>query len=244
MSSKNETVLVIPDSQNGWRGSRTLHDPRAWKIALDTAESVSPSKIVLLGDMVDFSTLNKKYRKPGDLYGHIRRTVDDMVGKLESLAACTNEVVYIMGNHEERLRNLLIDTNPDLEDVTSVRDLLQFDRLGIKEIGPYGRDYVYRGVIYTHGHKHAKRGGQTAAKYLADETLNVVFGHNHKREIASETYRGKERWAMCPGTLARIDGTVPGTSLAPNWQQGLGLVHYEQGLAWPELIPIINGKRR
>lgn len=239
-----ETVLVLPDSQNGFRGDEPLHDRTAWEASLVLAELVDLDAVVLLGDMMDFSTLTKKFRKHADLVGKIGQTRDETQYWLARLTAVTPDVhtrKYLAGNHEERLNNTIVDANEDLEGLLTVSSLLGLEDLGYDYIGPYGQDWPYRGVLYTHGEKYAKFGGQTSAKYLAENSLSVVFGHCHKAEYGMRRYQQKTRFAACPGTLARINGIVPGNSPNPDWQQGLGLVHYDGNLAWYEQVPIEQG---
>lgn len=239
-----ETVLVLPDSQNGFRGNEPLHDRLAWEASIQLARMVHVDGVVLLGDMMDFSTLTKKFRKHADLVGKIGRTRDETRYWLDRLRTVTPHAKfrkYLAGNHEERLNNTVIDANEDLEGLLTVRSLLALDELGYDYLGPYGRDWVYRGVLYTHGEKYAKLGGQTAAKYLAENHLSVVFGHCHKAEYGMRRYQQRTRFAACPGTLARVCGIVPGNSPHPDWQQGLGLVHHDGNLSWYEHVPIEQG---
>lgn len=239
-----ETVLVLPDSQNGFRGDEPLHDRLAWEASLVLAELVDLDGVVLLGDMLDFSTLTKKFRKHADLIGKVGKSRDETRWWLDRLAGVTADVKfrkYLEGNHEARLANTVIDANEDLEGLLTVPGFLGLDDLGYDYVGPYGRDWTYRGVIYTHGEKYAKLGGQTAAKYLSENSLSVVFGHCHKAEYGMRRYQHKTRFAACPGTLARIDGIVPGNSPNPDWQQGLGLVHYDKNTAWYEHVPVEEG---
>ena len=48
---------------------------------------------------------------------------------------------------------------------------------------------------------------------------------------------------MCPGTLSRIDGAVPGNKGTQNWNQGFGLVHIdrENNKVIPTHVPIYDG---
>lgn len=241
--AKSETVLVIPDSQNGFRGNEPLHDRQAWEAAIVLSTLVVPDQAVLLGDMVDFSTLTKKFKKPADLVGKMKKTIDETNWWYDRLDQVLDYKVMIEGNHEARLSNILIDCNADLEGLVTVESLLKLEtRPGWTFRGPYGQDYTYRGVDYVHGEKYAKTGGQTAAKYLVEHPRSVVFGHCHKAEIGRRRYRGVTRFAACPGTIARIDGIVPGNHVNPDWQQGLGLVHYpSKGNPWYEQVDILDG---
>ena len=45
---------------------------------------------------------------------------------------------------------------------------------------------------------------------------------------------------MCPGTLSRVDGTVPGVTNRPNWSQGIGFGALVGDAAHLWVAPILN----
>jgi predicted phosphodiesterase len=231
-------VLIIPDSQNGYDGDKTLHDDHAWECAFRAAKHLRPDVIVLLGDMLDLAPFGKFRLKQG-LRGTTQRTLDDMQAKLARLRRENRGAVidWLAGNHEERLQNALTDALPEAATLQgfALPALLGLDKLAVNYHGPYGSRVMYDNVIYTHGDKHAVWGGQTAAKYLARATTHsFVFGHSHKAELAWRKTDDGEIFAMCPGTICHVDGRVPGTTLYPDWTQGLALVENGQ----PELFRI------
>jgi hypothetical protein len=99
----------------------------------------------------------------------------------------------------------------------------------------------------------------TAQRYLEREKVSVLYGHIHRREWAEQTREDHDGrpatiLAASPGCLARIDGAVPSTRGGidldgrpirrhENWQQGLGIVHYEpdDGRFVYEQVAIHNG---
>lgn len=240
--ANTECILVLPDSQNGFRGSEPLHDRKAWEAAILLSTLVNPKQVVLLGDMLDFSTLTKKFRKHADLMGKMKPTIEETRWWLRRLMETVPSGEFIEGNHEARFRNTLCDASEDLEEIVTVEEILHLSDLNIRYHGPYGQGYSYKGVDYIHGDKYAKFGGATSAKYLAEHPNSVVFGHCHKAEYGMRRYKGINRFAACPGTLARCDGLVPGNSPNPDWQEGLGIVHYSKnGSSWYEQVNIENG---
>ena len=94
-----------------------------------------------------------------------------------------------------------------------------------------------------HGDRVAS-GGSTAHKYLGNEKVSVIYGHIHRREYAARTREDrdgpKEIMAASPGCLATISGAVPSTkggldldgrpmARIEDWQQGIGIVTYQDG---------------
>lgn len=240
---EGERVLVIPDSQNGFRGHQPMHDRGGWEAAVTMAPHVN--RIVMLGDMLDLPALSK-YTHGNDLRGATSKAIKETKYWLGRLHQANPDAPkeYIFGNHEERLAAHFKKFCPDLADVFSLEEALGLDALGITAHAPYGRDFKYKGVLYTHGHLHAKEGGLTASKYLNEYECSVVYGHCHKRVIAYKTGKnGKERFAGSPGMLCRNDGIVPGSSAVNNWQKGLMIVTYNDGFdPTPSLLPYINKK--
>jgi predicted phosphodiesterase len=233
-------VLVLPDSQNGFCNDtgHSLHDEHAWACAFRAARALRPDAIVMLGDMLDLAPFSK-YRVRHGLRGTTQRTLDDMREKLKLLRQAQRgaRIHWLAGNHEQRLDSALADHVPE---AATVKDfalpvLLGVDKYDVQYHGPYGARIEIDGVIYTHGDKHGAWGGQTAAKYLSRATTrSIVFGHSHKAELAWRKTDDGTIFAMCPGTMCHVDGRVPGTTMYPDWTQGLAIV--ENGL--PELCPI------
>lgn len=247
MLSGMTRIIALPDSQNGFRGKEPLHDRMAWEGAVTVVAALAPDVVVLLGDMLDMAPFGK-YRVGNDLLGATQRTLDETTWWLERLtdAAPGAEYIYLEGNHEVRLVHSLIDTNRELLSLRgmTVPALLGLEDFGIKYLSPYGSRWSRGGVVFTHGDKYSKWGGQTAAKYLQEYPSSVVYGHCHKAELAHRRWvDGTVHFAMSPGTLARCDGIVPG-SVHPDWTQGVGVVDYLTGgrEAVASIIPV-GGKR-
>ena len=100
-------------------------------------------------------------------------------------------------------------------------------------------------VGVSHGTKHGSKVGQLLSKRLPEATYSWVQGHDHKMAVGTRAIhdRGTVRHiiGMCPGTLSKIDGTVPGVSLYPNWSQGVGFGVLVDGEAHLWASPILNG---
>ena len=258
-----ETTLVIPDSQNGyrWRDKhRTLeplHDRRAWSIAIQVAELVRPQKIVLLGDMVDFAEGSKRWPVTPDLRATTQPTIDELNWWLTRLrvAAPQAEIVYLEGNHEDRIDRALASHMPELSELCPAgevaplvtwRRLLALDSLGIHYIGPYGaRTTLAPDCESHHGTTVASGGGATVARILKGAHVSQIIGHIHRREYACRTIHGPAGrctiFAASPGTLCRVDGVVPAVSKRVDWQQGLAVLVHDGARTSCQIIPIDEG---
>lgn len=258
------TAVILPDIQIGYyRGDggalEAIHDEAALSVALAVVRDARPDLVVMVGDNLDLAEFGK-YRLTPAFAQTTQATIDRgaMVCAELRQVAPDARIVWIAGNHEERLPNHLLDNaraafglrrggeTPESWPVMSVPFLCRFDDHGIEYLPGYPASsfWVNERLRVIHGNRVVS-GGSTAHKYLASEKVSVIYGHVHRREYGARTrtdYDGaKEVMAASPGCLARTDGVVPstkgGTDLDgrpvfgghEDWQQGLAVVRFQSG---------------
>lgn len=256
------TAVILPDMQVGYfrtvaNDLEPIHDEAAITVALAAVRRIDPDLVVLVGDNLDAAELGKYRTTPA-----YQRTTQAAIDRLGLLAAQLRNVaphariVWLAGNHEERLPNYILDNavaayglrranRPESWPVLSVPYLCHFDDHGIEFLPGYPASslWINDRLRVIHGDKVAS-GGSTAHKYLATEKVSVIYGHIHRREYGARTREDrdgpKEIMAASPGCLARIDGAVPSTkggvdldgrplTRVEDWQQGFAVVRYEEG---------------
>lgn len=256
------TAVVLPDIQIGFyrQADGTLepiHDERAMSVAMSICRDAQPDVIVLLGDNLDLAELGKYIVTPA-YQQTTQATIDRatmLCAQLRSIAPEAT-IVWLAGNHEERLPKYLL-TNasaafglrrgnlPDSWPVMSVPFLLRMDEYGIEYRPGYPASSVWitERLRVIHGDR-VTSGGSTAHKFLQSEKTSVIYGHIHRREWAERTRDDHDGprtvLAASPGCLARIDGAVPsvkgGVDLdgrpligarVEDWQQGLAVIPYD-----------------
>jgi len=213
--------------------------------------------VVLVGDNADFAEFGK-YRLTPAFARTTQATVDRLAMLCAELRAAAPfaRIVWLAGNHEERLPNYLLDNAsaafglrvgnaPTSWPVMSMPVLCRMDEFGVEYVPGYPASSVWINdrLRVVHGDRVAS-GGSTAHKYLGAEKVSVIYGHVHRREYGARTREdrdgSREVMAGSPGCLARIDGVVPstkgGTDLDgrpvrrhEDWQQGVAVVRYEPG---------------
>lgn len=262
-----ERALFIPDSQNGYRIDRRthvhtpMHDRRAWDLAIQVAMKMQPEYVVLLGDMLDLAPFGKYTTEP-DLHWTTMPTLIELhwyLGQLR-LACPRAEIVWLEGNHEYRLRRMLMDQlkeavdlrpvdDPNGPEALSVERLLSLKALDIEYLGAYpeAEYWLWDRIRVYHGTTVRKGSGASTAAIIRDTNVSVVCGHVHRLELAAKTTTSASGhttvYAMCPGTICRIDGVVPGSTRRSNWQQGLGVANFmPDGLVTMEIMPIEDGR--
>lgn len=268
-------AMILPDPQIGYRmfPDGTLdpfHDESAMDVALQVTEEVQPDVIVNLGDTMDFPMFGKYDQEP--TFSHTTQpTLDRTHAFLGAQKAICDDVHVMEGNHDRRLQNWIIKNAlaafglrqanaPDSWPVMSVQHLLRLDELGVTyhDGYPAAEFWINDNLVCIHGSK-VRSGGSTAAAYIDDERVSILFGHVHRIEMQHKTRRTrsgrKQNFAATPGCLARTDGAVPSTKgstdalgrpipTAENWQQGIAIVEYEEGDGAFDLDirPIIDGE--
>ena len=261
--------VVLPDIQAGFfRDANgelvSTHDPVAMDYALTVIREEKPDIIALNGDNADLPEMSKYRLSPA-----FSLTTQATINYLTTLCAQLRDaapharIVWMEGNHEIRLTNYIIDNAKAAfglkQGNTPDSFLCRFEDFGVEYFAGYpaSQFWLNNRIKIIHGTKVAS-GGSTAHKYLGTEKSSVVYGHIHRREWAERT-RGdwdgpKTIAAISFGCLARVDGVVPSTkggmdldgrpiTCIEDWQQGLGIIHYQEGDGpfHPEMLPIHDG---
>lgn len=250
----------------------STHDPLAIDFAISVIKTEKPDIVALNGDNADLPELSK-YRTTPAFALTTQATIDYLTTLCARIrdAAPNARIIWMEGNHEIRLTNYILDNAkaafglkkgnaPDSWPVLSIPFLCRFDEFGVEYHAGYpaSQFWLNNRIKIIHGTKVASN-GSTAHKYLATEKVSVVYGHIHRREWAERTRQdwdgAKTIAAMSFGCLARVDGAVPSTkgghdldgrpiTCVEDWQQGLGIIHYQEGEGsfHPEMLPIHDGK--
>lgn len=257
-------AVIGPDMQIGYFRNQVgelepTHDEAAISVFLTAVRIAQPRKVILVGDNLDLPEFGK-YRLTPAFRQTTQATIDrgDLLCAELRDAAPDAEIVWLAGNHEERLPNYLLDNaeaafglrrgrRPESWPVMSVPFLLNMDDYGIEYRPGYPASdaWVNERLRVIHGDiVRGGKAGATAGAYLQREKTSVIYGHKHSVEWAETTrndHDGPRRiLAMSPGCLARIDGVVPSTKQGTDldgrplrrhedWQQGFAVVTYEEG---------------
>lgn len=234
-----------------------FHDEKAMGIATQIINDIQPDVIINLGDFLDNACFSRFTQEPGFALTTQRSINRGYRFLVEQRSSAPNaDVILLEGNHEKRMANAIITNaqaafglhraeKPDNWPVLSIPFLLRLDELGVKYVDGYpnGEYWINENIKCIHGNK-VRSNGSTAQAIVVDERVSTIFGHVHRIELQYKTVNVREGFktslAFTPGTLARIDGAVPSTNGGvdewgnakthyENWQQGIGVVNYEDG---------------
>ncbi len=260
-------AIILPDPQFGFstileRGKHSLlpfHDRRAIDVALQIIESIQPDKIVWLGDVNDFTMFTDKFIRKPEFYFNTQPMLVEaswVVAKTKNLCEDTS---VLEGNHEDRVSRMmmihLLDAyglKPgDLLDapaVMSIDNLIGYSRMGVNYINSYpdGEVWINDNIKCVHGNVVRGGVGATAKATINNEFASTIFGHIHRIELSTKTIRTRAgtqyTQAFSPGCLCHIDGRVPGATGSEQWQQGIGVIYYDDLSSTFVPVPIHDGR--
>ena len=108
-------AVILPDMQLGYfrthdNALEPIHDEQALDVALQIVKASKPDQIVLVGDNLDLCEFGKYRYTPA-----FARTTQAAIDRASQLCAQLRKlapdarIVWIAGNHEERLGNFILD---------------------------------------------------------------------------------------------------------------------------------------
>jgi UDP-2,3-diacylglucosamine pyrophosphatase LpxH len=155
--------------------------------------------------------------------------------------ATINNMAAAFGISQARIPDSWTERLP----VLSVPHLLRLEELGVEYVSGYpaAAYWINDRLKCIHGATVVSR-ASTARRVSDDERVSAIFGHVHRIELQYKTVNVRDgsriNLAFTPGCLCHIDGRVPSTKGSTdylgrpvqnyeNWQQGFGVVDYEEG---------------
>lgn len=210
-------------------------EQEVWKAVLDFIRDFKPDQINLLGDIIDFYDVSRFDKNPMRrvvLGREIDFTKDVILAELRR-AAPKARIVWVEGNHENRLTRYLWSRAPELASLPNL-DMTQLFALQKLKI-EYQMDPIPVGnVNMMHGHMVRKHSAYTAKAMLDDMGKSVIHNHTHRLGAHYKTDHGGAHVAFENGCLCTMD--MEYVSGKPNWQHGFsvgwvlpnGNFHFEQ----------------
>lgn len=282
-------TAVLPARADGWkrppirnkkaadRQPRTIvvfsdhhaphHDPDLHDATCDWLRRHKPDEIVIAGDLLDYESVSRHRANPvwaATLQDCIDNGYNILRGYLD--AAPEADCTLIAGNHEDRLRNAVLDNlraafgvtqasrSPDDQDhaVLSLPHLLRLDELNINFVGGIDSYTAYHhkltpNLAVRHGHISKKGAGASAVETLRHMRHSCIIGHCHRLAVVHLTEHdidGNPSMLVGAeaGTMARTKGGL-GYAVRPDWQQGFVVVTvWPDGNANARTIPFVDGR--
>lgn len=249
-----------------------FHDQAAMHVFIEVCALYQPDKIQILGDFLDLASQGRFAQEASFANTTQKAINEGHFFLARLRHVCPNsEIILIEGNHDLRMQHF-IEANalaafglkqanmPEAWPVMSLPFLLRLEELDVKYIDSYpaATDWDNDLTRNIHGTK-ANSKGSTMAQYVHElPHVNTWAGHTHRLEVVYRTVlgaRGKavESYAANPGVLCRVDGSVPSVKgavgasgiaakVVEDWQQGFGILYYNEVESWPQVYRIRDGK--
>jgi len=239
--------MIIPDLQV------PLHDKMFVERLVRVARDIQPDGLGFIGDLSDSTEISRWVKgKPGEYTGQFQNACDHVSERVRAFRqACPEADMWLQdSNHDGRIREYLAEGAPAL---LGQRSLQVEDLFGLK-----GQGVVYQlkpyeflpGVLSVHGHEESY--SSVPGKYGLDAInrygKSIVYGHTHRPLLVTNSrgYDGRveTQFAMNVGhgmDTLKVDYLKSGHM---NWCRGFGLVHYDNGQLYPELVISLDGTFR
>lgn len=232
---------VSHELQGGERKAFLLYDPHipyqnvdAYNIAIRYAKEWEPDDIIIGGDFADFKDISfwKDAPNRSRFSDEIAR-VRVYLGLLRSNFP-TCRIIYIEGNHEQRLSRYLFSKAPELYGLPglTVPKLLELDRHGIEYISNIerltsgARPFQLGKLFVLHGHeiKVSWDGVNLARTMYLKSHNNVIFGHHHQSQhYTFKKLDGKHEGSWMVGGLCQLSEPYQPMN---NWIHGFATIRY------------------
>jgi predicted phosphodiesterase len=206
------------------------HDVPAINAAVAHCRSFACDTILLNGDILDFYQGSRFTRIPTK--ARIARELEigkQFLGWLRSQFP-QSQVVYKIGNHEERWQTYLAERAPDVFEIVSNawHEVIGAKEFGVQIVGDHTRIYAGK-LLVLHGHELGKGGGTVApARSLGLRAMeSILTGHYHKTD--EHTMRTLEDRIIATRTAGCLCDMTPEYARVNRWDHGFATIEIESG---------------
>ena len=222
-----------------------LHIPYHNKVMvtklLELLRIEQPDQIILNGDMVDFYDLSRFDKNP-EREGRLQEELDICVDLLKSLRKTCKDarIIYIEGNHEDRLKRYLWSKAKALSSLRALKfeELLKFDKYKIE----FMKSHFINGFEFNHGKIVRKHSSYSAKCEYDDRGHSGISNHTHRggsyyKTISDGTFGWFENFCGCELNPEYIEGT-------PNWQNGFSVIYFDDNAFDVHQVYVNRGRFR
>jgi len=219
-------------------------DRRADELVIKVIETLLPDELILGGDVVDFWQISKfnnnplarvKLDGPRTIQDDANDVYDYLV-KVRNIIGKSAQLVFLEGNHEERLR-AWVDRYPEISGVKALEpeELFKISKVGVDKYITYKpRDWygastpeedhwiIPNKLIAVHGYRYSVNAGYVCNHMIRDYGCSGISSHNHKSGSSSRQLKREQVAWWEVGCLCKI---YPNYRKHANWQQGFGVVY-------------------
>jgi hypothetical protein len=203
-----ELVVIVGDQQAPYQ------DKKLHSLFCDWLEYNQPDHGVVLGDLADFPDISRHPRDPEN-HANAQECLQESYNILRDYVHSSADTTweYLIGNHDERIRQYLLNNAPGLYplstvdtdsgpgwEIHSMSNLMRLDELGVELVDPHGtyenaQVQLSKHLAVRHGWLARKGAGSSALATLEQTGYSVIVGHTHRQSMVHKS-------------MSEIDGTM------------------------------------
>lgn len=264
-------AVYLSDAHIGFhRNLRTgqlepYHNRKHWSAVLSYLRDNPVDLFVLGGDIMDMGDMSDKFTQTPDGHFTTQPALVEtawLIGSILDAIPASSKLVYIEGNHENRLPRFLLNHFSSAFNVSSVRfseepilsvpELIVgqgVDQSRIEWVGDYpnGAYWLNNTTRLIHGHISKSRAGATAGAYLDEINASTIFGHIHRHEVASMSLQSRSGQEVETTVFTAqsfgmfgVPSQVPPFKANHNWQQGFGILRYDEAYCSAQTVSLME----
>ncbi len=219
------------------------HNVVAWNCFLKACETVKPDVLVMCGDFADVLSLSAHQKSPSDNLNFKSELAQVNVCLDQVSALKINRVVFIAGNHCDRIDRFISLKAPELDGMMNIYDLFKLKERGFEYV-PYGEFCRIGKMAFTHDVGFS--GANASRQSLSAFGGNLIFGHSHRGAVIyGGTVDGEVHVCMNIGHMLDYNQLTyyMKAKAKREWSIGFGFCYQtEDGVTWANFVPIINGR--
>lgn len=228
-----------------WIAINDLHcpyqDKHCVELVLKFIHEQNPQGVVILGDLADFYQLSRFGRDPSrrDELADDLDEAAEILGSLRGIAPKAR-MVFLKGNHEDRLQKYLWTQSPELASLKQLQlsELLRLQQHRI-EYYPDKDEFQLGDLHFMHGDIIRTHAGYTAKAMYDKHGVTLIHAHSHRDGKYTVRHRNGNFAVWENYCLCRLD---PEYDTFPNWSQGFSVITMAGNRPYVEQIAIINRK--
>jgi predicted phosphodiesterase len=166
------------------------HDNYALDAALDYGAKIGIDTLILQGDCIDCYSISTFSKDPKRRL--LKPEIEQSIPVIEKIANAYSDVdlVYLEGNHEQRLQKIIWNSAPQFDGLLSIPQLYELDRLGFEYVSNVdllnaGLKPLKIGKIFIiHGHeiRYTSNVIGVARIFFQKCLVQVIGAHAHKTD--------------------------------------------------------------
>lgn len=225
VKNKNiETTVVFGDVHG------IYVDRKSWSILLQVIDDIKPDRVIINGDFIDCYSISSFIKDPNREFD-IQEEFNQANKLLDELQHVhKGEIIYVSGNHENRLKKKLWGEYQDFASMPelTIEGKLYLEERKIQYIQPKGRDayYMLGKIKVGHFNKVSQHSAYTAKSLVDKYACSIIQGHCHRlgehfKTMGDDTVVGVESGCLCD--------LNPEYVCDPNWMAGFVIVSKIKG---------------